>query len=759
MSYYGPASEPSPKTRKRSSNGRLAVYDYSKHDECSCPTTAMQRAGNFNRHNKRLRKNTRVVPWRGEWELQAVGEALLSVLDQNGLDIDHGGRDRDCDRDRARHEPSPPPNTDMPPEEAFAMIAVWKSRLASLEGLPHAIESTAAVAQVYWRDSQQRMQRASGAMGFGGGFGVSVGVSLMELRLAYSAAIVRCINGFADSLQQQRAMAASVSNLCGQLGIPSWLVDTRHESSHNSLPNLEVLRLSASTLLEFMKVQFWIPRCPNWNGGDASTGGNLSNAEQNNSSSSADLSPIDCLIRYKACASSWAKTRSTVTNENESKRKGGATGKQKQKASSAPLKTTILPFDPLFGEVGNFMNSFWGSSIGTNANRYLLLEIPEKKKKKGKEKNKKRKAIQNNPKKKKGEKSPNDCARVFVQSVSSLQEGYAIAIQYLVWGGVGGAPGGRGVLIPGSEVAFPASPQGVSKCWQRYSPLIHVISRAWPGFAAHMITHLVDCVLSIEDGGVVYDSDDQISAQRLDAGSIRKLYFLYAWIRLILSQRFVAALDPNFSVKDTNTKNVDPLDLPLARLDHLESLGYPLNSLLDRLRRHDNPHHTGCNDEYDTNSKTSHVPGSESMGTSGDIIQNLETILGPKVTRGFGYPGNAVVPQEANSAFEPSLVNHSPKNKDAIATNATPNAKELSVEMSLDEMEAMLLAAGNNHSGEEEMEAENLSTVAPHEDKIDEAPVSNTEQEILNPPKQRRPAWIRCERWDACAIGTLPGYP
>ena len=81
-------------------------------------------------------------------------------------------------------------------------------------------------------------------------------VSVMELRLAYSSAIVRCINGFSDSLQQQRAMAASVANLCGQLGIPSWLVDTRHESSHNTLPNLEVLRLSTSTLLEFMKSEY-----------------------------------------------------------------------------------------------------------------------------------------------------------------------------------------------------------------------------------------------------------------------------------------------------------------------------------------------------------------------------------------------------------------------------------------------------------------------------------------------------------------------
>jgi len=764
----------------------------------------MDRAGHFNRLNKRLRKTVRIVPWRDEWELREVGMALLSVLEHNDNDTNNDPTQQW--NDTQQELPPPPPTTEMCPEEAFAMISVWKSRLSSQDGLPHAIDSTAALAQVYRRDSQRRIQRQRLSM-MTAPNNNNNGVSVMELRLSYSASIVRCINGFADSLQQQRAMAASVSSLCGQLGIPSWLVDTRHESSHNALPNLEVLRLSASTLLEFMKIEFWIPRCIKSNTNDDNErsttsmdsaaaglsisveseahthgGGNPLNVVQNNSSGERgtnDRSPIDCLVRYKACASAWATTRTTGADNNGTKTKGGNSAtpptrrKRKKKTQVAPPKTTILPYDPLFGEVAlsssdddgggdgddvkdvmdddlnldkPVVNSFWGSSVGTNTNRYLLLDISKKRKNKGKEK---KKPIQNNPKKRKGEKSPNDCAKLFVQSVSSPQKGYAIAIQYLVWGGIGGAPIGRGVLIPGSEIAFPATPQGVSNCWQRYSPLVHVVSRTWPGFAACMITHLVDCVISIEDSSSVYDKDNRqfIQRQELDVGSIRKLFFLYAWIRLILSQRFVAALDRTFSVKNTTTKNTNPLDLPLAQSDHLESLGYPLNSLLDRCRRCNDYNHIVSNDKNSLKSQSSFTTNSESMGTSRDIIHNLETILGAKMTQSFGYSDNSVVLQNTNNTSEPSLLRNEPKIDDGVTTQI--DIKKSAGAMSLDEMEAMLLSEDN---GSKDQEDESKGAIT-------EASMETAEEETQALPTKRRPAWVRCRRWDACAIGTLPGFP
>ena len=50
----------------------------------------------------------------------------------------------------------------------------------------------------------------------------------------------------------------SISNLCSKIGLPSWVVDIRHNASHQELPSSIMLRLSCSlTLLEFMIDKYW----------------------------------------------------------------------------------------------------------------------------------------------------------------------------------------------------------------------------------------------------------------------------------------------------------------------------------------------------------------------------------------------------------------------------------------------------------------------------------------------------------------------
>ena len=730
MSYYGPASQDA---AQRKVARRLSQYDYNQHRDPD-ESVQLHRAGHFNRHNKRLRRTFRIVPWRDEQELQAVGKAMLSVLEF----------------------PNDPINQAMAPEEAFATISIWKSRQ---EGLPHAIESTAALSQVYWRDSQRRARRFRG-------------VSVMELRLAYSAAIVRCINGFADILQQQRAMAASVSSLCGQLGIPSWVVDTRHEGSHNSLPNLEVLRLSASTLLEYMKSEFWIPRCAGWNNGDNETNSVVDTANRIpiQGEDTKDRSPIDYLLEYKVCALAWNKARGLSIDDGETNGDKKSTGKRQKKSSSGPQKTRILPYDPLFGEVGSLLDSsdeednsdaaddnrkgpqvnldkpvvnssIWGSSVGTNTNRFILLDIsPTKKKKKGKDKKKSKKPIQKSIKKKKGEKSPTDCAKRFVQSVPSLQEGYKVAIQYLLSGGVGELPWGEGVLISDPKNAFPPTQQGVIKCWQLYSPLVHVICRSWPGFAANMITYLVDCILSLEEEMLCDESETENSIGRQQRKAMtRKLYFLSAWIRLLLSQRFVAALDQSFAVTTISSKNSNPLELPLAQLSHLEYLGYPLESLLDRCRR------------FHSSRSIAAKPGLTE--TSQSVVRCLEAVFGQTNAGNFGYP-EMDEPQPDTKQNVSGNINE--KGDNVLAETDAGISSEA---MSLDEMEKMLLSEDDDNRNEVRDEPE-LRTNN-DSDFVEQASTTLTETNGTSADSEapiRRPAWIRCERWDACAIGSLPGY-
>ena len=164
-------------------------------------------------------------------ELEIVGRALVSAVVEPNF--------------------SAPANVkqSMSIEEAFDTVSVWKARAKSGEGLPHAVESTYHLAHVYWRDRNHLNTN---------------NISTTELRLSYSSAIVRTINGFADVLQQQRFVASSVSLLCSKLGIPAWIVDIRHEASHNALPSLGVLRLATCTLMEFLKTEYWIPMCDEW---------------------------------------------------------------------------------------------------------------------------------------------------------------------------------------------------------------------------------------------------------------------------------------------------------------------------------------------------------------------------------------------------------------------------------------------------------------------------------------------------------------
>lgn len=589
------------------------------------------------KHNKRLRKYAKITPWKDEWELEAVGRALISVAHSDTSEINNG----------------------MPIEQAFEMVKVWKARTHILEGLPHSIESTFSLARLYWIDNVQPNST----------------LSVTELRLAYSSAIVRSINGFADKLQQQRFVAASVSTLCEQLGMPTWLVDIRHEASHNALPTLSVLRLATTTLLEFLKNEFWIPSCHNW--------------KQENDKQPQKKEAIEYLLEYKAYVTTFFS--STVESTTTAKKK-----------STKPV-ISILPIDPLFGDDDGssddddwedpIMGSVGGSSIGTNVNRFAILESTSKKDAK------KRKSKQMQ-KKKSNQKYPSDFAKDFVTAVSP-EEGLASSIMFLVWGGIGGAPSGRGVLIPGSTVAFPATAEGIAKSWQRYSPLLQVLGRVWPGFCAALFIHLVDFVLSIEEAVV--------KNEMLDPGSARKLYFLSAWIRFMLSKQYIASVDPECSSKAGNKKN-DSIELTLAESSHLEKLGYPLNSICDR-----------CNQFQD-------MP--DFRKTSHDLVESIEVILGEHRCPNFGI--SEIDLQVASNPL-------------VIQTPSIPKKQENSFGMSLDDMEAML-------SDEDEAIERNK-----HRKEEEEHP-SRVQDELTTSSKPRS-AWVRCTRWDPCSIGSLPGYP
>lgn len=675
-----------------------------------------KRTETFNKANRKLRKVTRIVPWRELWEHNAVGRALLSVLL-----LQEDQEDNDADKQNGNNS-----EVMMMIPEALTTIRMWKTRKNALEGLPHAVESTADLVAVWYQDLLLEQQRQQGQQQ---PFVSSYSIMTIGLQLGYAAAVTRCVNGLADVLQQTRNMASSVAYLCSQLGIPSWIVDVRHESSHNALPTLPVLRMAAKTLLEFWKAEYWMPMMHDEESTSSSGGGIVTILRHvatqhrvGHATSSATRSdPIELLLEYEKCAASWiiSGAENDGATGADLKSSKSDTDKRTSKRKQGNSETTIfLPYDPLFGEVGrvddanNFdkslpandshegdesdddwedptMGRVWGSSVGTNSNRFALLEPPKKKAKKEEaKKDAKKPKTKTKPnilktKTSKDEKSPTDYATLFTNSTSP-PEGYSIALRFLVWGGINEVPLGRGVLIPNCDEAFPSNEEGILKCLARYAPLIHGICRSWPGFATALLVHLTDFVLTIEMEGTETQVPITVADAAFNLERARRLVFLSAWIRFLLSQHFVTSLGSKLSSQDGSS--ITSTKLPLATLYELQDLGYPLNALKER-----------CSEQQ---SEIFGVRGGEGEyhGKCGDILQFLNEIL----------PSKEKVDQG-------SIIND----------EGTPTVK-----MSLDDMEELLSDVPKNVDDEE------------------------------NPPSTKaRPSWVRCESWDPCAIGTLPGYP
>jgi hypothetical protein len=93
---------------------------------------------------------------------------------------------------------------------------------ASKGKVPHAIDSTSNFVEVMGRDA-------------------SNAVSEHELRLLYSMAFIRFVNGLIDPAQKG-AYAQSMNGIAESIGLPAWFVDLRHAGTHDQLPAISLLR-------------------------------------------------------------------------------------------------------------------------------------------------------------------------------------------------------------------------------------------------------------------------------------------------------------------------------------------------------------------------------------------------------------------------------------------------------------------------------------------------------------------------------------
>lgn len=82
------------------------------------------------------------------------------------------------------------------------------------------------------------------------------GMPTLPIRLLYSTAFCRFVNGLLDPMQRG-AFAIPMHTLARELGLPASFVELRHAASHEDLPSLSVFRESSRRALQWLWGSYW----------------------------------------------------------------------------------------------------------------------------------------------------------------------------------------------------------------------------------------------------------------------------------------------------------------------------------------------------------------------------------------------------------------------------------------------------------------------------------------------------------------------
>ncbi|EDO42851.1 predicted protein, partial [Nematostella vectensis] len=117
----------------------------------------------------------------------------------------------------------------------IARVLAWKSRSGGK--LPLAVESTANLISALLESQTAQYSYSS--------------------QMTISMALVRFVNGFTDK-SQKGVYARSVQSIADEIGLPDWLVDLRHESTHAAkLPSQQTLCAGVKVALDWLEEGYW----------------------------------------------------------------------------------------------------------------------------------------------------------------------------------------------------------------------------------------------------------------------------------------------------------------------------------------------------------------------------------------------------------------------------------------------------------------------------------------------------------------------
>ena len=133
-------------------------------------------------------------------------------------------------------------------ESALGVVRLWIHRTCC----PQAVESTALLVESVMLDQTR--------------------VSDYAARASYAMALTRLVNSVVDSFQTG-VYAQSIGAIAEQIGLPQWLVQVRHCSTHEELPSISVCRTASERALAWLDHHYWRPTLQVYNGGSVYSSG------------------------------------------------------------------------------------------------------------------------------------------------------------------------------------------------------------------------------------------------------------------------------------------------------------------------------------------------------------------------------------------------------------------------------------------------------------------------------------------------------
>lgn len=143
-------------------------------------------------------------------------------------------------------------------QHALQMVNMWRLR----GNLPHSVDSTANFVEIRLNDPLFQLASDKETMKDSSSSSSSSSTSATSLRMLYSMAIIRAVNGLVDP-GQQSYFAQSVLVLAEKLGLPGWIVELRHDGTHKQLPSMTVLRAAAQYMIDWYDRNYWTPQFNN----------------------------------------------------------------------------------------------------------------------------------------------------------------------------------------------------------------------------------------------------------------------------------------------------------------------------------------------------------------------------------------------------------------------------------------------------------------------------------------------------------------